>query len=276
MAYREITPDEIVEFWFPDGPAPEPEQHQDLWVWRMRGGAHNAVVERYSEITKRAAEGDLDGWAETARGRLALIILLDQFSRSVWAGTPEAFAQDPKALDLCLKGLDNGHFDALENVWQKSVFKLPLEHCECPEHLANLNRAVAIARQIVEEAPEYLRPFYEMGAQQPVKIRAVIAEFGRHPHRNATLGRGLDPQGRGVPQQGRFPAPDRPQGNWKAVSLKRFRNLRHGRWPVGAGPQSYRRKCRPQDRQSLRKETVSYPTCGLATLNAPRVPAACP
>ena len=205
MVDREITPDEIVEFWFPDGPAPEPEKHQDLWVWRMRGGAHNAVVERYSEITKRAAEGDLDGWAETARGRLALIILLDQFSRSVWAGAPEAFAQDPKALDLCLKGLDNGHFDALENVWQKSVFKLPLEHCECPEHLANLDRAVAIARRIVEEAPEYLRPFYEMGAQQPVKIRAVIAEFGRHPHRNATLGRDSTPEEEAYLSKGVFP-----------------------------------------------------------------------
>ena len=213
MMFREITPDEILEFWFPDGPQPEPEKHLDLWTWRMRGGAHDAIVERYSEITKRAAEGHLDTWAETSRGRLALIILLDQFSRSVWAGTPKAFAQDPKALNLCLQGFDNGHFDALENVWQKSVFKLPLEHCECSEHLANLDRAVAIARQIAEEAPEYLRSIYEMGAQQPVRHRAVIAEFGRHPHRNATLGRDSTPGEETYLNEGAFPH----QADFKAL-----------------------------------------------------------
>lgn len=185
----EVTPEEIITFWFPDGSDPEPEAHLAHWAWRMRGGANDEIMANYVEATERAAAGAYDHWAETSLGRLALIVLLDQFPRTVWAGTPEAIAQDPKALAICLEGLDNGHFDALENVWYKSVFKLPLEHCECPDHLANLDRAVQIADQMVEEAPERLKEGYRFGAGQPRKHRDVIRRFGRHAHRNDVLGR---------------------------------------------------------------------------------------
>jgi uncharacterized protein (DUF924 family) len=95
-------------------------------------------------------QGDLDDWAETPRGRLALIIVLDQFLRSVFAGTPGAHAQDPKALDLCREGLARGDFDRLDNVWQKGMFKLPLDHCDCADHLANLDRSVSISAALAD------------------------------------------------------------------------------------------------------------------------------
>lgn len=199
------TPRDIVAFWFPDGDAPAPEEHIRLWNWRMRGGAHDAVVAQFCDLTARAAAGDLDHWAETPQGRLALILILDQFTRSVWAGTPRAFSCDIKARDLCLEGLANGHFDALDNVWQKTAFKIPLEHCECPGHLANLDLTVTIAERMVEEAPEYLRKFYVMGAAQPARHRAVIARFGRHPHRNAILGRTSTPEELDYLDKGEFP-----------------------------------------------------------------------
>ena len=84
----DIRPRDIVDFWFPDGAAPRPDDHIRLWNWRMRGGAHDEVVARFSRLTERAAAGGLDHWAETPVGRLALILVLDQFTRSVWAGTP--------------------------------------------------------------------------------------------------------------------------------------------------------------------------------------------
>ncbi len=170
------------------------------------GGAHDAVIARFSDLTLRAVKGHLDGWAETPHGRLALIIVLDQFSRSVFAGTPGAFAQDPKALGLCLEGLANGDFDRLDNVWQKSMFKMPLEHCECTDHLANLDRVVAIAIALAEEAPANLREFYRsVGARQPALHRAVVAAFGRHPHRNAILGRPSTPEEAEYLAKGDFP-----------------------------------------------------------------------
>jgi len=201
----EITPREIINFWFPDGPRPEPKAHMDLWSWRMRGGANDEIIAKYTEATERAAQGEFDSWAGEAIGRLALIILLDQFSRTVWAGTPKAYAQDAKALNLCLEGLENGHFEALENVWFKSVFKLPMEHCECPNHLANLDRVIAIADQIKEEAPDNLKDVYEFAAGQPRKHRAVIAQFGRHCHRNEVLGRISTPAELDYISKGVFP-----------------------------------------------------------------------
>lgn len=201
----EITPSEIINFWFPDGPRPEPKAHMDLWSWRMRGGANDEIIAKYTEATERAAQGEFDSWAGEAIGRLALIILLDQFSRTVWAGTPKAYAQDAKALNLCLEGLENGHFEALENVWFKSVFKLPMEHCERPNHLANLDRVIAIADQIKEEAPDNLKDVYEFAAGQPRKHRAVIAQFGRHCHRNEVLGRISTPAELDYISKGVFP-----------------------------------------------------------------------
>lgn len=179
-----------------------------VWNWRMRGGAHEEVVTRFSDLTRRAAAGDLDHWPDTPMGRLALIIIFDQFTRSVWAGTRRAYAYDERARDLCLQGLENGHFDALENVWQKSAFKIPLEHCECvdrADHLANLDIAISIADRMIDEAPENLRQVYELGAGQPRGHRAVIARFGRHPHRNAILGRDSTPEELDYIATGNFP-----------------------------------------------------------------------
>lgn len=199
------TPDEILDFWFPDGPDPELQAHIEHWTWRMRGGAGPEVVARYSGLTERAVRGELDDWAATPRGRLALIIVLDQFPRSVFAGNPAAYASDPKALAICLAGFENGHFDALENVWFKSMYKMPLEHCECEDHLANLDRAIAIAEAALEAAPERLRKLYEFGVEQPKRHRAVIAAFGRHAHRNEVLGRASTPEEAAYIAAGVFP-----------------------------------------------------------------------
>ncbi len=199
------TPDEILDFWFPDGPDPEPQAHIDHWTWRMRGGSGPEVVARYNGLTQRAMRGELDDWAATPRGRLALIIVLDQFPRSVFAGTPAAYASDPKALAICLAGFENGHFDALENVWFKSMYKLPLEHCECADHLANLDHAIEIAEAAQKAAPERLRKVYEFAAVQPRRHRAVIAAFGRHAHRNDVLGRTSTPEEAAYLAAGVFP-----------------------------------------------------------------------
>lgn len=171
----------------------------------MRGGAHQAVVENFVDLTALAATGGLDHWAATATGRLALIIVLDQISRSVWAGSARAYSQDGRALELCLAGLDNGDFDRLENVWQKTMFKMPLEHCECPDHLAHLDRAVAIATGLAEVAPADLRDLFRAAVRQPQLHRAVIAAFGRHPHRNALLARASTPQEEAYLAIGDFP-----------------------------------------------------------------------
>jgi uncharacterized protein (DUF924 family) len=137
-------------------------------------------------LLARATKGELDNWSQRPRSRLALIIVLDQFSRTIHRGTAQAFAQDPKALRLALEGIEVGHYAALETPWEKTFFFLPLGHSE---ELANLDRAVNLAEELVKDAPQEQRGMLEFSGNQARGHRDVIARFGRHPHRNEVLGR---------------------------------------------------------------------------------------
>lgn len=159
--------------------------------WWFGGGADSVIAERFSLLLEKAMGGDLDHWSHAPRSRLALIVVLDQFSRSVHRGTAQAFAQDQKALALALEGIEIGHYAALETPWEKTFFFLPLGHSE---ELAHVQAAVELAEQLAAEAPPELRRMLEHSASQARGHRDVIARFGRHPHRNALLGRQSTPE----------------------------------------------------------------------------------
>lgn len=197
--------DEVLEFWFPADAGRDLETHKKYWDWRMRGGADDEIVRRFSNLTKRAARGELNYWANTPHGRLALIVVLDQFPRSVWRGTPDAFKQDAKALSLVEEGFANGDFDKLKNVWEKTFYQMPLGHCEGPGLVDQVNRSAIIVDKLLEEAPAHLKPIYEFSAQQPREVLRVVEAFGRHPHRNAVLRRESSEQERVYLEQGMFP-----------------------------------------------------------------------
>jgi uncharacterized protein (DUF924 family) len=197
--------DEVLGFWFPDSPEEDLETHSRHWAWRMRGGADSEIVARFTGLAERAASGSLDHWARDPVGRCALIVVLDQFSRSVWSGTPRAFEQDPKALALSLEGIENGHFDALPFPWQRTAYQLSLGHCEGPDHLARLDCALALAEAIRDMAPDHLKAHYSFGVEQKVLHRRVIEAYGRYPHRNAVLGRTSTPEEAAYVAEGKFP-----------------------------------------------------------------------
>src|SRR5690606_29881362 len=102
MTVKAAPWNDVLDFWLPEGRSSqiEAETHRNHWSWRLHGGADDMIVARFADLTSRAASGDLDDWASDPEGRLALIIVLDQFSRSLWRRTPRAFAQDPAALSL--------------------------------------------------------------------------------------------------------------------------------------------------------------------------------
>jgi uncharacterized protein (DUF924 family) len=159
--------------------------------WWFRGGADSAIIERFQLLLEQAARGERDHWAHSSRSRLALIVVLDQFSRSIHRGTAQAYAQDPKALALALEGIPIGHYAALETPWEKTFFLMPLGHSE---ELPHLEMAVRLAEELVEQGPAELRRVLEHSAAQARGHRDVIARFGRHPHRNAALGRRSTPE----------------------------------------------------------------------------------
>ena len=92
---------------------------------------------------------------------------------------------------LAVEGIEIGHYAALETPWQKTFFFLPLGHSE---ELAHLEIAVRLAEELVEQGPSEIRRVLEHSASQARGHRDVIARFGRHPHRNAILGRESTPE----------------------------------------------------------------------------------
>ena len=198
---------DVLDFWFPEGRSKDvdTETHRKHWFWRMQGGADEAIVARFPELTARGAEGGLDHWASDPEGRLSLIILLDQFSRSLWRGTTRAFTQDAAALKLALTGLATGHYEALDTPWFKIAFTQPLGHCEGPDHLERIDLLIRLRGEIASTAPEHLQPIYRSLVKQAEDVRQVVATFGRHPHRNEILGRQSMPAEQEYLGEGDFP-----------------------------------------------------------------------
>jgi uncharacterized protein (DUF924 family) len=167
--------EDVLRFWFPRRLSGAQAAIIRQIEWWFCGGADTDVAERFPLLLERAARGQLNSWSRRPRSRLALIIVLDQFSRSIHQGTAQAFAQDAKALALVLEGLDIGHYAALDTPWEKTFFFLPLGHSE---DLRILDLAVKLAEGLVEEVPQEVRWWFEFSATQAHRHRDVIRRFG--------------------------------------------------------------------------------------------------
>jgi len=186
------TAQDVLRFWFPEESSlRQPADLLRQVEWWFRGGADAEIINKFSALLERAERGELDAWAGSARSRLALIIVLDQFSRSIHRGSARAYANDPKALSLAREGIEIGHAAALKNPWEQIFFGLPLGHSE---DLASQELGVRLMGQLVLEAPPEFRVMLEFSAEQARGHRDVIARFGRHPHRNEVLGRPSTPE----------------------------------------------------------------------------------
>ena len=183
--------DEVLSFWIEPKPATEDELAARGKIWFMGGEQiDQAINEKFRGLVEAATHGKLDGWAATARGRLALIILLDQFTRNIYRGSPEAFAFDPKAALLSATGYDTNlfaSFDAIDHMFAS----LPLSHAEDLELQKSAVRNGVLCA--LHAKPEW-KKFIRGGVDFSRKHLDVIARFGRFPHRNAVLGRESTPE----------------------------------------------------------------------------------
>lgn len=150
-----------------------------------------AIKARFSGAVEAAGRGDLDDWASDPRGRLALILLLDQFPRSLYRGSARAFAHDAAALSLTIHGIERSHDRALGPL-ERLFFYMPMQHAES---LDVQERSVAIFTALAENATQGPIAAALAGcATYARQHRDIIARFGRFPHRNAALGRVSSPQ----------------------------------------------------------------------------------
>jgi uncharacterized protein (DUF924 family) len=176
----------VLEFWFPDDLGDDADRVLTQVQWWFRGGSNKDVRARFSGALEMAEDGKLEHWKTSPRSRLALILVLDQFSRAIYGNDSRAYRNDAAARDAAREGIGNGHYACLISCWERTFFTLPFGHSE---NLADANLAVALAEEIAENAPAGLEPILRFSAEQAKGHRDVIARFGRHPHRNAALGR---------------------------------------------------------------------------------------
>ena len=206
MATADFRPEQVLDLWFPDNGYWKSRETLGQWIYeRMQGGMDAVICQNFRDLTQAAAQGLLDHWSDTPRGRLALLIALDQFPRSLWRDTPAAFAQDCKANLLVIEGVENGHFDALEP-WEKIFFIIALGHCEGPDHLARFDLIDELTEdRIIPELPAHLEYVADQLRSQNARVRGIIERFGRHPHRNPIYGRVSTPDEEAYIATGDFP-----------------------------------------------------------------------
>ncbi|MFZ5722632.1 MAG: DUF924 family protein [Pseudomonadota bacterium] len=167
-----LSPQTVLDFWFRELAPP-------AW-WKVDPELDAAMRRRFGALHRAAARGELWSWRDTPHGRLAEVIVLDQFSRNLFRGTAAAFAQDPLALALAQEAIRAGTPAALD-VPGRMFLYMPFMHSESPA--------------MHEEA---LRLFAEPGLEYNLDFerrhKAIIDRFGRYPHRNAALGRESTPE----------------------------------------------------------------------------------
>ncbi|MBD3728933.1 MAG: DUF924 domain-containing protein [Sphingomonadales bacterium] len=176
----------VLDFWFREL-APSD--------WFNGGDAVDRMVrERFAPQVAQALAGELDDWASDPRGRLALIVLIDQFTRNIYRDDPRAFSGDAKAQQLVLDGLEQG-MDAALALSERQFFYLPLMHAEDMELQA---KSIACFERLAADAADILD--FARGH------RNVVARYGRFPMRNAALGRSnSEAEARYIAAGGGFP-----------------------------------------------------------------------
>jgi uncharacterized protein (DUF924 family) len=170
--------EEIHAFWFGPDDAARDE-------WFRKDAAFDATIRsRFGAAVEAALAGAHGEWTGEARGSLALVILLDQFTRNIYRGTPRAFAGDPRARQVADAAVTAGQ-DAVLRPHERSFLYLPFEHAE---DAAAQDRSIALYTALAEETG------LRASLQWAEKHAAIIRRFGRYPHRNAILGRNSTPE----------------------------------------------------------------------------------
>ena len=178
------TPTEVVAFWRNAGPK----------AWFSKNPAFDAELRsRFLDLHMAASRAELNGWAETAEGALALLLLLDQFPRNMFRASAHAFATDPLARSIARQAVEAGLDEQVEATL-RPFFYLPFEHAEDPA-----DQALSV------ELCEKLVPLGDTESLRWANIhREIIERFGRFPHRNAALGRRTTPDEQAFLEGGGF------------------------------------------------------------------------
>jgi len=175
----------VLKFWF-EPPTDEEERPvgEELW-FEKSVRVDRTIQDGFGKLVEAAKAGELDDWGSSAKGRLALILLLDQFNRNIHRETPEMFQGDSKALALCFDGLDDG-VDRKLNVVERLFFYMPCMHAEDTD--AQL-ASIEVYGELLAETPPQHKALCELFLRRAEAQREVVERFERFPDRNNILDR---------------------------------------------------------------------------------------
>ena len=183
--------DAILGFWFQEQElsAPQIDRRMDMWFSEDAVVDHEIEKEFLGDV-EAASKGALDHWGKDPRGRLALIILIDQFRRNIFRDSAAAYAKDKRALKLCVEGAMQRKDQGLTPI-QRVFFYMPLQHAESAKVQA---KSVELYIRLAEAVSPTFRETFLTVAQFAELHKDIIDQFGRFPHRNRALNRENTPE----------------------------------------------------------------------------------
>lgn len=178
--------EEIIQFWFGTLKDASDLAEDKAKLWFASSKEFDKLVQdKFNKYLDLAVEGKLDYLKETPKGRLSLVILLDQFPRNIYREGPKAFAYDNKALSLALEGLERGVDKELYFI-ERTFFYMPFQHSE---DIKIQELSLKTFDQLRKEVPSHLKETFDLQYQYALAHYDLIKEFGRFPHRNQMLNR---------------------------------------------------------------------------------------
>lgn len=183
--------DAVLSFWFKEKSLSAPQIDGRMDVWFGEDPLFDEEIAReFSGDVELASTGKLTHWRHKARGRLALIILLDQFRRNIYRNQPEAFTMDKEALKLCIEGAMEKIDKGLTPI-QRVFFYMPLQHAESRKVQ---EKSCSIFNKLAEAISPTYKETFETIAQFAELHSDIVQKFGRFPHRNTLLQRKNTPE----------------------------------------------------------------------------------
>jgi len=186
-----MDPERVLSFWFGELDA-EGLAHPDTQRrWFTKDEAFDAALrDNFLEDHRAIVGEEREHWLVDPRGRLAYVVVLDQFSRNMFRGTPQMFATDAQALRAAKGCIEKGADRPLA-VAERQFMYMPFMHSE---ELADQDRCIELFEALRDEQTGRCRDSVENALRFAVMHRDIVAKFGRFPHRNAILGRASTPE----------------------------------------------------------------------------------
>ena len=186
VSQQNYTPEQVLHYWFDDAERDIERLHERSKIWYSISTERDEEIKRkFGTLLQEIATGQRQEWLQTSSGVLALVLVLDQFTRQIYRKKPEAFAHDAQAIAITYSGISRG-LDQEMSVPGRLFFYHPLQHSE---KLKDQEFGVQIVRNLLSHCDEKWHAYVDESIRYFEEHYETVRRFGRFPHRNEVLDR---------------------------------------------------------------------------------------